>query len=95
MERVVARLREEFGATGVFLYGSAARGDMDEESDIDLVAVLPRRDWRVQCAVCDLCLEEDVGLGRIISCMVCTKDDLQDSWASPWMENVKGEGVSL
>ncbi len=38
---VVKKLKTEFGAEQVMLYGSAARGEMDRESDIDLLAVLP------------------------------------------------------
>jgi uncharacterized protein len=41
LERVVARLVERFDPAAVFLFGSRARGDADEDSDYDLLAVVP------------------------------------------------------
>jgi uncharacterized protein len=41
LERVVARLVERFDPAAVFLFGSRARGDAGEDSDYDLLAVLP------------------------------------------------------
>lgn len=35
-------LRREFGATAVFLFGSVARGESREHSDVDLLILLPR-----------------------------------------------------
>lgn len=34
--RVVSKLAEQYGAQRVYLFGSRARGDANEESDIDL-----------------------------------------------------------
>ena len=48
LSRVTQTLRERFDAREVILYGSAARGQLDEESDIDLLVVLPRLDWELQ-----------------------------------------------
>ena len=36
IQAVVAELAEKYGAERVYLFGSYARGDMNEESDIDL-----------------------------------------------------------
>ena len=36
IQRIVAQLGERYGAERIFLFGSYARGDADENSDIDL-----------------------------------------------------------
>jgi predicted nucleotidyltransferase len=36
IQAVVSKLAEEYGAQRVYLFGSYARGDMTDESDIDL-----------------------------------------------------------
>lgn len=42
IEAAAEMLRERFGATGVILFGSKARGDDTPDSDIDLLVLLPR-----------------------------------------------------
>ena len=37
------RIGTEFGADRVILFGSHARGDADEDSDVDLLVILPFR----------------------------------------------------
>ena len=54
---VVQRLKTEFHAEQVMLYGSAARDELDEGSDIDLLAILPEADWATKKKVCDMCFE--------------------------------------
>jgi predicted nucleotidyltransferase len=49
---VVRRLKTDFHAEQVILYGSAARGEMDSESDIDLLAVMADADWETKKKVC-------------------------------------------
>lgn len=36
MKEIISRLAAQYGAQRVFLFGSFARGDYDEQSDIDL-----------------------------------------------------------
>ena len=36
IQRVVSKLGEQYGAERIYLFGSFARGDMTEDSDIDL-----------------------------------------------------------
>jgi len=39
IERIVARLRQAYDPDKIILFGSCARGDFDEDSDIDLLIV--------------------------------------------------------
>ena len=94
---VVRRLKTEFHAEQVVLYGSAARGQMDRESDVDLLAVLPCADWATKKRVCDLCFDVEMSIGRIISVLCVSKDAIENSplRSSPLLDQVRREGVVL
>lgn len=48
IERYARTIGEEFGAERVILFGSYAYGEPDEDSDVDLLVVMPHegRGWR-------------------------------------------------
>ena len=59
-----AALRERYGSAvvDVRLFGSCARGEMHEDSDVDMAVVLQQADWRTRRDVIDL--SADVGLAH-------------------------------
>ena len=59
--------RDRFNAKEVRLYGSAARGEMDEASDIDLFLVLPNVNWKIEKDVIKLCFDAELKYGRVFS----------------------------
>ncbi len=97
LSRVVQTLRDRFGATEVILYGSAARGQMDEESDIDLLVVLPRIDWEIQKEISDLCFDAGLQCGRVISTLCYTTEEMERSplRSSPLVLTARREGRPL
>ena len=67
--RVVAAYRRAYGddIEAIYLYGSYARGDFDEESDIDFAAIvkgdqfdLRRKRWQLLHEVAEMDMEFDV-----------------------------------
>ncbi len=92
-----ARLRRDLGATEILLYGSAARGDLEEGSDIDLFVVLPEVSWKVEKQVSDVCFAAGLECGRVVSAMCFTRHELEDTplRASPFVLNVRREGVPV
>lgn len=101
-ERVVLRevaktLKREFAAREVIMFGSAARGEMDAFSDVDLFVVLPAVDWEREKKICDLCFEAGLKIGRVISTLCVSLHDLAKTplRADPLVSNVKAEGVRL
>ena len=97
LSRVTQTLRDRFGATEVILYGSAARGQLDEESDIDLLVVLPRLDWELQKEIIDVCFEAGLQCGRVISATCYTTEEIEDSplRSSPLLLAARREGQRL
>ena len=62
VRRFADALRERYGdgLVDVRIFGSCARGEMREDSDVDVAVVLERVDWRTKCDVIDL--SADIGL---------------------------------
>ena len=94
---VVRRLKTEFHVEQVVLYGSAARGEMDSESDVDLLVVLPNVDWNIEKRIGDIAFDAGLEINRVISTMCFGKTELTDSPMRSWptILNVRREGVPL
>jgi predicted nucleotidyltransferase len=81
----------------VILFGSRARGDADEESDLDLLVRLKENDS--ECAVkavvshiaCDLTLE----YGVLVAAFVADEQFLNQRKGFSFLETVEKEGVPL
>jgi len=97
LSQVVRSLRSRFGAVEVILYGSAARGDLDEESDIDLLVVLPRLDWTMQKEIIGICFDAELRCGRVISATCYATDEMEHSplRSSPLVTTARREGQAL
>ena len=92
---VARRLKAEFGAEDVILYGSAARGDMDRESDVDLMVVVPATNWDIEKRMGNIAFAAGLDIGRVILLICFSKNELKHSpiRSSSLVSNVKREGV--
>ena len=90
-------LRGRFAATEVRLFGSAATGTLEAESDIDVFVVVPALTWPTEQAICDRCYEATLACGRLVTPSVFSVGELTDTplRASPFVRSVKREGVLL
>ena len=97
IKALARRLREEMGAVDVRIYGSAARGTMDDESDIDLLVVLPGGDWQTTIRVCDYTFESSMEIDRFVCPLVLTVEEMSDPVmkASPLMKAASQEGTVI
>lgn len=81
---------------GVYLFGSRARGDADEDSDIDVAVVLegqvvPRREReRASGLTSVLSLENDI----VISCVYLSRERYERG-EGPLVRNIRAEGVPV
>jgi len=89
--------REQFGAEEVCLYGSAARDQMDEGSDIDIFVVLPHVNWQIEKEIIKHCFDAELECGRVFSVVCYSIDDIQNSplKESPLVLNVRKQGRRL
>ena len=98
-ERFAEALRQRFGddVADVRLFGSFARVEADEESDVDVAVVLERADWRTRCEVIDLAT--DIGLAHDLRLSPTIFDretfELRRAQEHPLVMDILRDGVRL
>jgi len=75
IEQLVQRIIELVHPLRIILFGSAARGEMGPDSDIDVLVVMPEGVHRRQTA--QLLYQQIRGLGVPFDILVATPDDLE------------------
>jgi predicted nucleotidyltransferase len=81
----------------VRLFGSFARAEAHEESDVDIAVVLERADWQTRGEVVDLAT--DLGLARELHISPTILDrETYDRWRAqerPLVMDIENEGLPL
>ena len=98
MRELDGGLRELYGERyrGLVLYGSHARGEADEGSDVDLLVLL---DGQVRAGAeirrsSDLVASLSLEYGRVLSLIPVNVEDYRSS-AEPYLVNARREGALL
>ncbi|MEW6202071.1 MAG: nucleotidyltransferase domain-containing protein [bacterium] len=98
LKKAKSSLRKIYGKRlkGIILYGSYARGDADDGSDIDLIILL--EDMKNACAEIDRCSEEIHHLDYIYDTLISIIPiDMKEynTRLSPLILNAKREGIPV
>jgi predicted nucleotidyltransferase len=97
VDRIKAHLHETYGdgIKRVILYGSHARGEATKDSDVDvLVLVDPSlRPSEVEESLSDLLYDIILEEGELVS-VVAVSEERFENYNSPFMLNVKKEGIT-
>lgn len=95
----LARLREKFAdrVRHVILYGSRARGEGDEESDLDVLVVVEDGDWRFHDAVADEAVEPWLKHEVVLSPLVWSREEFDQhaEWGLLFFRNLHHDGIEL
>jgi len=75
VDELVRRIVEEVHPLRIFLFGSAARGEVRPNSDIDVLVVMPPGIHRRRTA--QLLYQNIIGLGVPFDIVVATQEDLE------------------
>jgi predicted nucleotidyltransferase len=92
------RLSVEFEIEGVVLFGSAARGEADEESDLDLLILTKKPLTRpVRHQITDLIFEVNLRHGTNFSSLVIDRENWERGTASvlPIHDEIVRDGVPV
>ena len=97
LERIAERLKREYRAELVILYGSVARGEATEHSDIDLLIVAPTNEKFYRRMASALGLVSGLSRGLPLSPIVLTPEELEKHLKSGnhFVEEIIREGVPL
>ncbi|MCS7304118.1 MAG: nucleotidyltransferase domain-containing protein [Thermoguttaceae bacterium] len=100
IEELVRQFRQRMetmlgGSLEVILYGSYARGQASEDSDIDLLVILPYRNSQVENLLDEAAWEIGFQAGKVLSVIPVGKDELPLLQASPFFQNVQREGILI
>ncbi len=91
-------LREKFPVQKVILFGSKARGDDDEESDIDLLLLTDRPvSWEERKAISDSLYDIEMSHNVILSSLISTETEWNEGTFSvmPIHDEVEEQGIVI
>jgi predicted nucleotidyltransferase len=75
--QIAARLKEQYGAERVLLFGSAARGTATEHSDLDLLIITPSEEPQLRRRAAVRRLVDDLSRDLALSPIVLTEAELE------------------
>jgi predicted nucleotidyltransferase len=97
LERFVEEIKKKYGKRikKVILFGSYARGEQTLESDIDILILIDKEDFRLRRAIVDLSFDYFLKYRVDISPKVISKEDFKENLQYPFMKAVEEEGKAL
>jgi predicted nucleotidyltransferase len=80
----------------ILVFGSKARGDATEDSDLDILVLIEDGDWRLKDEVADVAYELAIGTNVVPSVMVYTIAEWShlDRVGSPFRDAVMNDAVA-
>ena len=91
-------LKERFPVTDVILFGSKARGDSSEESDIDLLLLTKEPlHWKERHAIIEALFDVEMKHDVVISIVVNTVHDWREGICTvlPLHKEINREGIAI
>lgn len=97
LKAIADRLRDRYGAERVLVYGSVARGESTEHSDIDLLVVVPTKERFYERTGSVLALVRDISHGIPLAPIVLTPEELATRLArgDQFLQEIVQSGVDV
>ena len=93
VRRVLERYRDKIDS--IILFGSVARGEAKEDSDIDVLIVVKKEDFKLRRALIGVAFDILLETGSDISVKVLSKNEFEDRRDFSFLRNIISEGVKL
>ncbi len=92
-------LDEKYGdiVEDIIIYGSKARGDSHEDSDVDVVVLITEGDWKERKQIAYHGYDLSIGTDVVPSILVCNKSQWTE-WEnsqSYFLESIHDDGISI
>jgi len=92
---MIKKIQDKVLLKAFILFGSQARGEATDESDVDVLVVTSRLDKRSLDLILDAAWEVGFDAGTVISAIPATFDEMTTLSASPFFKTVKREGIRV
>jgi predicted nucleotidyltransferase len=90
------RLERALGASiQLVLFGSYARGEATEGSDVDLLVIVPTLNKKALDTILEIAWEVGFEAGTVFSVIPVAEEELKSLAESPFLQTVQREGVRL
>ncbi len=97
IDEFVKRATQAYGdrIRGITLFGSVARGTPRRDSDIDLLVVIDKEDFRLRRGLTGLAFDIFMETGGDLSVKVLSSQDFQARKTFSFLRNVLAEGIKV
>ncbi len=97
IDEFVKRATQAYGdrIRGITLFGSVARGTPRRDSDIDLLVVIDKEDFRLRRELTGLAFDIFMETGGDLSVKVLSSQDFQARKSFSFLRNVLTEGIKV
>jgi len=97
IEKFKSLLEKRFKPHRIILFGSRAKGDAEEYSDMDLVVIVEKADEELKNYISDCAWEAGFEYGIVLVPVVFTRKEWEEGIESQslFVQAVKKEGISL
>ncbi len=96
LKKLKVHLEQVLGApVRLVLFGSYARGQASQDSDVDVVAIVPTLDEQTLDTMLDVAWEISFEESIVLSLIPVAEDELRQLSASPFWQAVEREGVPV
>ncbi len=97
VEEISERLKEEYGAQAVILFGSYARGEATEDSDVDILVIAPATERFFERMARVLELVRDLYDGLALSPIVLKPEEVSERLriGDQFVQEILEEGIRL
>lgn len=97
IQKLYSSIKEDFKVVKMVLFGSKARGDAEEYSDIDLLVLTEKiRDIRDRLKLSDIATDVSIDYGIAISCLYMNYRDWEQGNVNPLLkQNIEKEGIEI
>jgi len=97
VEEFVKKALDKYGdrIESIILFGSVARGEAGEESDIDILVVTRKEDFRLRRMLIEIAFDILLDTGENISVKTLSKDEFERRKNFSFLRSVISEGIRI
>ncbi len=88
-------LNQIFKESKIFIYGSRAGGEHTQESDLDLLIIIPNLDWKIKKKIINRITEINWKYDTNISPVIVSKEEWTKYPTIPLFQEVKEKGLMV